>query len=177
MKKYSHYLFNFKNHLNELQDCQDDMKKEIVRKYQMYYGDHGSIEETFLYRTFLTSFIPPSLQYNLPLDLTKSFDWDLLIRLGVASFSSEIRFQPVHGGMYEIIIEVTSEDRTIVKKVSELYGFQILRLFEIWCEELIQLSVLCHEEETEKAAILAQLEKNKLAWQVTYQHLSLSSVW
>lgn len=64
------------------------------------------------------------------------------------------------------MIAVQSGDQHIVKKVSELRGFQILRLYEIYIEEQMNLQILIAEEEKEKEAILAQRDMRKNRWKI-----------
>jgi hypothetical protein len=53
-----------------------------------------------------------------------------------------------------------------VKKVSELRGFQILRLYEIYVEEQMNLQILIAEDEKEKEAIVAQREARHSRWKL-----------
>ena len=50
-------------------------------------------------------------------------------------------------------IAVKSGDQSIVKKVSELWSFQIQRLYEIYVEEQINLEILRQWSDDEKNAI------------------------
>lgn len=64
------------------------------------------------------------------------------------------------------MISVQSGDQVVVKKVSELRGFQVLRLYEIYCEEQMNLQILIAEDENEKNAILAQRDARKNRWKL-----------
>ncbi len=50
--------------------------------------------------------------------------------------------------------------------MSELRGFQILRLYEIYVEEQMNLQILIAEDEKEKEAILAQREARQSRWKL-----------
>jgi hypothetical protein len=52
-----------------------------------------------------------------------------------------------------LYIAVKSGDQSVVKTISELWSFQILRLYEIYIEEQMNLHALRKEEESEKEAI------------------------
>lgn len=64
------------------------------------------------------------------------------------------------------MIAVQSGDQHVVKKVSELRGFQILRLYEIYIEEQMNLQILIAEDEKEKEAIIAQRESRIQRWKL-----------
>jgi len=79
------------------------------------------------------------------------------MELVASSFSSDGLLETVEDkDLPEFVISVQSGDQVVVKKVSELRGFQILRLYEIYIEEQMNLQVLIAEDEKEKAAIEAQ---------------------
>jgi L-rhamnose mutarotase len=50
--------------------------------------------------------------------------------------------------------------------VSELRGFQILRLYEIYIEEQMNLQILIAEDEKEKEAIMSQRESRQNRWKL-----------
>jgi hypothetical protein len=79
------------------------------------------------------------------------------MELVASSFSSDGLVENVEDKDHpEFIISVQSGDQVVVKRVSELRGFQILRLYEIYIEEQMNLQVLIAEDEKEKEAIEAQ---------------------
>jgi hypothetical protein len=79
-----------------------------------------------------------------------------------ASFSSEcVLEKSEEDTVHELTISVKSGDQAIVKKVSELRSFQVLRLYEIYIEEQMNLTILAHEEEKEREAIMNQREERK----------------
>jgi L-rhamnose mutarotase len=63
------------------------------------------------------------------------------------------------------LISVVSGDASVVKKVSELWGFQIKRLYEIYIEEQMSLQILMAEEESEKEIIESQRVSRLERWQ------------
>lgn len=91
----------------------------------------------------------------------------MLIQLVAASFSSDGVFDNQNGkDQPDFVISVQSGDQVVVKKVSELWGFQILRLFEIYIEEQMNLQILISEDEKEKEAILSQRDARLNRWKL-----------
>ncbi len=82
------------------------------------------------------------------------------------TFAEEEKESQEEGGEWELTISVKSGDQSVVKKVSELWSFQIMRLYEIYVEEQMNLHILIKEEEKDAEAILGQrhlrLERRKL---------------
>jgi hypothetical protein len=99
------------------------------------------------------------LGYMVPEELKADFDRPLLMQLVAGSFSSDGTLDDqTTTGKPEFVIAVQSGEQHIVKKVSELRGFQVLRLYEIYVEEQMNLHILITEDEKEKEAIIAQRE-------------------
>jgi hypothetical protein len=151
------YLFSFQEFVNELRENPD--KKEMIEDYERGYGPMPSdFKETDIYKKYVGEFTP-SKQFKLiaPSELEFDFDWELLEQLIAASFSSDYRFEPseVVPFMYHLYIFVNSGGSRVVKKIGELWSFQIYRLFEIYIEEQINLFTLIDEED-EKDAVFAE---------------------
>jgi hypothetical protein len=153
-------LFDFYNFIQELRENKE--KKEIIAKYEKYYGPiTGDVVDQVWYTEYVANF--DTTDYIVPEELKEDFDRKLLIKFVAASFSSEWVFDTqVDGDLPEFVISVQSGDQLVVKKVSELRWFQILRLYEIYAEEQMNLQILMAEEEKEKDAIAWQ-RSNKIA--------------
>lgn len=159
-------LFDFTNFIQELRENQE--KKEIVAKYEKYYGPiTGDLVDQIWYTDYLKDF--ESISYMVPEELKEDFDRDMLVKFVAGSFSSEGIFDTqttwdwsTEWTLPEFVISVQSGDQLVVKKASELRWFQILRLYEIYSEEQMNLQILMAEEEKEKDAILWQ-RSNKIA--------------
>lgn len=159
-------LFNFQAFVAELREKAD--KKEIVEKYEKWFGPvQWDVKDQQRYKEYIINFA--NHEFRVPEELREEFDWKLLLQLVGWSFSSECLFEkdpanPEAGR--ELTISVKSGDQSVVKKVSELRSFQILRLYEIYIEEQMNLHILIKEEEKEAEAILGQrhlrLERRKL---------------
>lgn len=107
------------------------------------------------------------MSYLVPDEIKDDFDWNMLIQLVAASFSSDGVFDMQSGkDLPDFVISVQSGDQVVVKKVSELWGFQILRLFEIYIEEQMNLQILIEEDEKEKEAILGQRDSRLNRWKL-----------
>ncbi|MDR0649968.1 MAG: hypothetical protein LBG59_00740 [Candidatus Peribacteria bacterium] len=110
--------------------------------------------------------------YLTPEELEDDFDWDMLQKLVLGSFSSdyELKKDEKKKG-FDLFIAVKSGDQSVVKTVSELWSFQILRLYEIYIEEQINLHILMHENEEEKNALTAEREMRLKKWNAVLQTL------
>ncbi|MDR2189808.1 MAG: hypothetical protein LBP53_01045 [Candidatus Peribacteria bacterium] len=149
-------LFDFQSFIEELREKED--KKQIVEKYETLFGTiQGGIKDQQRFTEYLTKF--PFQEYLTPDELEDDFDWDILQKLVLGSFSSdyELKKDDKKKG-FDLFIAVKSGDQSVVKTVSELWSFQILRLYEIYIEEQINLHILMHEDEDEKKALTAERE-------------------
>jgi hypothetical protein len=77
---------------------------------------------------------------------------------------------------FELYIAVKSWDQSIVKTVSELWSFQILRLYEIYIEEQMNLQILMNEEEEdwEKEALISERQVRLKKWNAVIDTLNRS---
>lgn len=157
-------LFDFPAFIAELREKED--KKEIVEKYEkLFWKIEGDIKDQIWYTDYLSQFAPQS--YITPEDLDDDFDRDLLQKLVVGSFSSDYELkQQDKDSEWELYIAVKSWDQSIVKTVSELRSFQILRLYEIYIEEQMNLQILMDEEQEEwdKEALIAERQIRLKRW-------------
>jgi len=157
-------LFDFPAFIDELREKED--KKEIVEKYEKFFWKiQWDIKNQVWYTDYLAKFAPQS--YLTPEDLDDDFDWDILQKLVIWSFSSDYELkQDEKESWWELYIAVKSWDQSIVKTVSELWSFQILRLYEIYIEEQMNLQILMNEEdeEWEKEALTAEREVRLKKW-------------
>ena len=149
-------LFDFQAFIEELREKAE--KKQIVEKYETLFGPiEGDIKDQIRYTEYLTKFEP--LPYIVPEELQNDFDRNLLEQLVLGSFSSDYELKKEEGKKEkELYIAVKSGDQSVVKTVSELRSFQILRLYEIYIEEQMNLHALKAEDENEKNAIEAERE-------------------
>lgn len=162
-------LFNFTTFVDELRDNPE--KKEVVEKYEKFFGPiAGEMRDQLWYTEYVSKF--PFMDYRVPEELRQDFDWQALMQLVGASFSSDGLLENTEEEPNEFLISVQSGDQVVVKKVSELRWFQILRLYEIYAEEQMNLQILIAEDEKEKEAILAQRESRLKRWSLVLEKLT-----
>lgn len=167
-------LFDFPAFIEELREKED--KKEIVEKYEkLFWKIQWDIKDQIWYTDYLSQF--PTHPYLTPEDLDDDFDWDMLEKLVVWSFSSDYELkQQGKDGWWDLYIAVKSWDQSIVKTVSELWSFQILRLYEIYIEEQMNLQILMNEEdndwESEKEALVAERQVRLKKWNAVLDTLN-----
>lgn len=165
-------LFDFLAFIEELREKPE--KKQVVEKYEkLFWPVRWTIQDQIWYTEYLSQF--PPLPYRLPEELKNDFDWELLLQLVVSSFSSDYEIKKVEVKEWdtkgeksaeskELYIAVKSGDQSVVKTVSELRSFQILRLYEIYIEEQMNLHALKGEDENEKKAIDNERELRVKRW-------------
>jgi hypothetical protein len=147
-------LFDFQKFIQDLRENAE--KKEVVEKYEKFFGPiEGQIQDQIWYKEYIAEYT--TLTYKVPEEIVKDFDRNLLMQMVSSSFSSDGLMDYNEGEeLPEFVISVQSGDQIVVKKVTELRGFQVLRLYEIYSEEQMNLQILIAEDEKEKEAILAQ---------------------
>jgi len=167
-------LFDFPAFIEELREKED--KKEIVEKYEKYFWKiQWDIKDQVWYTDYLAQF--PFQSYLTPEDLDDDFDWDILQKLVIGSFSSDYELkQDEKNGGWELYIAVKSWDQSIVKTISELWSFQILRLYEIYIEEQMNLQILMNEddEEGEKEALISERQIRLKKWNAVLDTMNRS---
>lgn len=162
-------LFSFQAYIEELKENPE--KKEVVEKYEKFFGPiEWEVVDQIWYKDYVKEF--NTLPYKIPEELKDDFDWDLLMKLVWASFSSDWLFESIENEeLNDFVISVQSWDQVVVKKISELWWFQILRLYEIYIEEQMNLQILIAEDEKEKEAILAQRDSRIHRWNIVFDNL------
>jgi hypothetical protein len=153
-------LFNFSMFVQELRENPE--KKEAVEKYETLVEPiTGDTRDQKWYQEYTQWF--QTTETTVPKEIEKDFDWDLLQQLAASSFSTEADLE-VHDHLVELLFAVQSGETIVHKRLSELWGFQVLRLYEIYCEESMNLHILIHEDENEKEAIEAQRKYRLQRW-------------
>jgi len=164
-------MFDFKNFIENLKDNPE--KKDIVEKYSKLVEPlPDRFEDTKIYKEYLSKFNTDGIDLKLPEFVDEDFDWDLLLRLVLGSFSSTyvLEYLPEEK-KYELTINVSAWDKHVAKKLSELWGFQIARMYEIYIEEQMNLEILANESENEKDIVLAQRQANLDKWKLVLDNL------
>lgn len=162
--------FDFNMYISDLRDNPE--KKETVEKYEKHFWEiTGDIQDQIWFKEYVSNY--SIHDYKVPVETQEDFQWDILMKLVAASLSSDwfLEYATEEDTLPEFVISVQSGDQLVVKKVSELWGFQIARLFEIYIEEQMNLQILIAEDENEKSAILAQRESKFNRWSLVINNL------
>jgi len=154
MKKESNYLFKYDDFVRE--SLESEKSREEFLKYSKNFGDMKGmpLEETDFYKNYLSKFDISGINVVCPDDCEKDFDYDLLTRLIIGSFSSdyELRLddrwkESPHGDpLVSICIYVKTTEGNRQKLLHNLWTFQVFRLFEIYLKEQVEIGNLMVEE-------------------------------
>ena len=138
-------MFNFQNIIAELKEKHDGEEK--FEKFIEGFDENSVIEDMSFYKDYLSKFdVERAFDgFNLTAvenDLLSKDDMFLLSRLILASFSSsyDILYDKQSNSI-DFSVSVTSGEQSITKKISEIWSFQIMRLFDIYVNEQIELSI------------------------------------
>ena len=152
-------MFNFQQFIADTRMKED--KSVIIANYEKFYGslEDLDIKQTAFYKYYLCKFLITEELVSLikvPEELRDEFDWELLVRLVAASFSSQLELISNEDCSIDMKITVRSGENTVVKKLFELWSFQIARLYEIYIDEALSLFNLIKEEVKDAEAIHGQ---------------------
>lgn len=150
-------LFDYLEFLEELRTHENPEKRKIMERWGRI--SQADCLEQEPYYEYLKSFEVDDIPYKVPDELKEDFDWKLLFRCVTGSFSSDYHLEypdpdttdeiDFEEQLPELYITVKSNGVSVTKKISELWSFQILRLYEIYLEEQINLHCLACEDENE----------------------------
>ena len=153
-------LFNFHEFVKDMR--KDKERNELLEEYEEFYGSIKGKNYTQLpfYKEYLVKFeVDPGLKKRLrvPEGVLTESDVVLFLRLAVASFSSTYVFEhldKIDKERFKITCE--NDDTSITKKLDELWGFQIYRLFEIYMEEQMRLATEIKKSEFQAESIMKE---------------------
>ena len=101
----------------------------------------------------------------VPDDLEEDIDFTLLFQLVASSFSSEYELGiDTETKLVNLIITAVSGEQRITKELQELWTFQILRLFEIYIQEQLNLEGVRLESEDYKEGVEMEREMKLLEY-------------
>ena len=159
----NHYLFSYESFFNDMKNGDASIKYcETASKYEDLFGcqDGLTINDQSFYKDYLSQFRDEDapFQFMFPEELDGDFDWSLLYKFIFGSLSSEYSLvldedwkdNPEGIPLVHIVITVHSGGKEVTKTLDELWSFQILRLYEIYANEQMDLAILREEEEGEK---------------------------
>ncbi len=117
------------------------------------------LEELPFYKEYLRYYDMRGIDVRLPKFVRRSFDFDLLIKLIVASHSSTYDFVWSKNKEIRLAITVCAGTRSTRKYLDELNARQIAKMYNIYLVELIELELLLYEE-LERNIILQGRKRN-----------------
>lgn len=166
------FLFDFDQLIEELKNNENKDKKEVIDQYEKNFWPIGgqTVQDQIWYQEYVSKF--QTVEYAVPFSSKDDFDYGLLCQLAAASFSSEVALDINEEWTMEFVISVENGWQTIAKKVSELFGYQIDRLFKIYCEEQMNLQNHLHVNEQEKQEIIAQRDYKLKQWKLRLDHFA-----
>lgn len=155
-------LFDFNLFIEDLRENPE--KVETIQKYEkLLWTIEWWVEDQIWFKEYCDKF--KTIKYNVPEVVADWFNWDILMKLVASSLSSEWFLElDETTQVIEFVISVNSWDQSVVKKISELWSFQIARLYEIYIEEQMNLQILMLEDENEKKEIESQRESRINRW-------------
>ena len=162
-KKYE--LFNFFDIIEGLKEKHNG--EETFEKFIEDFDENSTIEDMPFYKHYVSKFdVERAFEgFNLSateMEILSKDDLFLLFRLILASFSSsyDILYDKQSHSI-DLSISVTHGERSVTKTVSELWSFQIIRLFEIYVNEQIDLGFI-EDDYQEEAEQLKEERKKRL---------------
>ena len=156
-------IFNFQGFVHQLSE--DTHKAQIVTEYERLYPGELSkpLEQQLWYIDYVSTF--KTVPIAVPEEVKNDFDWNLLVRLAASSFSSDIKLIARKDATEcDIRITVSNNGEHASKILSELWAFQIFRLYSVYIEENMQLQILIASDIREKEAILDQRKYRIELW-------------
>lgn len=148
-KKYE--LFDFQSIITQLKEKHDGEEK--FKKFIEGLNENSTIEDMPFYKEYLSKFEVERAFDDFNLTdvedvLLSKDDLFMLFRLIVASFSSsyDILYDK-QSKTIDLSISVKSSEQFITKKISELWSFQIMKMFDIYVNEQIELSIEDYDPE------------------------------
>lgn len=171
------YLFDFQS---IIQDLRDKIKRKEKLECEHLLNDiteETEYEELPMYKEYLSLFDVEhdlgglELAFPSALDDCKA-DASSLLRLVAASFSNtyDLKYDDKTNTVV-LIISVKSHGESRTEKLPDLWSFQIIRLFEIYVEEQLNLEALRLNSEVEKRAIEDERKVKLMVYQKKIRQL------
>ena len=160
-------IFDYSEFIEELRNKED--KKLIISKYEKTVEPFQTdLKQQRWYKDYLRKFSP--FEYATPKELVNDYDWHLLLKLVIGSFSSDYELKKNKNGDYDLCVAIRSGNSTFKKTISELWSFQILRCYEIYIEEQMSLQITMNE------SLLSEREKRLRQWEEVLQGIARESI-
>jgi len=138
--------------------------QKVIKEYEETFGPISpNLEEQLWYKDYVGKFKP--IKYKVPETIKDKYDWDFLLQLVMASFSSEGILEFEDGEeLPELAISVYHGDKHILQRVSGLMSFQVFDVIRIYIKEQMQLQVLTKDEK-ERPIVESQRESRLQRWE------------
>ena len=117
------------------------------------------LKELPFYKEYLRYFDLNGIRFQLPL-FSGIFDFDLLIKLIAGSHSNNYDLVFTENGNIRVVINVSTEYKTIQKNLDELELPQIARMYNIYLNEFIEYELLQNDNSLEKNILLEYKKMN-----------------
>lgn len=155
--KTKDHLISFESFVNGISDME---KLKTVKKYVEKFNLtlDTPIEQLPFYKDYLSKF-----QFDWQLKVDEDFldglvtpdDIDFLQKLIFASFSSKYKLtlneewkkNPIGKPVVNLGVGVTSGENSLTRTIDELWPFQVLRLFDIYMDEQINIHLFAVDED------------------------------
>ena len=173
----NHYLFSYESFFNDMKNGDERPDYcETASKYEETFGcqDGLTIQDQSFYKDYLSQFKDEDVpfQFLYPEELEGDFDWSLLYKFIFGSLSSAYSFvldedwkdNPEGIPLVHIVITVHSGGQEVTKTLDELWSFQILRLYEIYANEQMDLAILREEGEDEKEGMERERDQRLISY-------------
>lgn len=164
-------VFDFIVFINELRA--DSEKCKMIESYEKLVEsfDGKQIHELKFYQDYYSKI--NATPYKVPEEYKNDFDWDLLARLTIGSISSEYSFEFSNDedDLPELIISASSGNGSVTKMISELWSFQIFKMYEIYISEAINLQWLMVDSDLEFNTIDSFRKEKLTKWDSSYKKL------
>lgn len=159
-------LFDIQEFFAEMATHENLEKRNVMAMYKTYFPEElrkSDLREQVWYQEYTTNF--KTIPYAVPFASQQDFDWDLLMQLAAGSFSSETQIiSNPESSLPELYISVENGGHVVSKPVSSLFGYQIFRLFNIYCEENMNLQNHIYSDEGARKEIFAQRDYKIRQW-------------
>ena len=170
-------LFNFQSIIKGIRDNVKSGKKLQCEQLLDDITEETEYEELPLYKEYLSLFDVEhdlgdlELLFPSALDEFKA-DAPSVLRLVAASFSTTYDLQyNAETNSVDLIIAVKNQEKSITKKLKDLWSFQIIRLFENYIEEQLNLEALRLNSEAGKRSIEEERKVKLMVFQKKIQQL------
>jgi len=157
--KFDYKLFIEKNRGKEF------MQDVIIEYEETFGGFPDKLEEEEWFIGNCLKYIDLYREYRVPDEVRDDFDWQLLFLLTCSSLAQDVKFIVPNKVILDdrndldLQITVSGNKITVVKLVSELFGSQIEKLYEIYISEQLHLEILSKKEPAESKALIQHRNK------------------